>query len=156
MKVSSELMSQTMHKYAIAWMLESTDKLKWQEKYNRHDFIIEAWANGIWVKQVGIISYHDLAEYIKFESQFKAYQLPVEKVGKKSFLVGSYQGGKNKYFVFVKDKKWVCNCMRYRCFNNRIEKELPQLYKILNGKIFCHHIVAAYDHEQFLRTGKYY
>lgn len=151
MKTSSELMSQTMSKYVLSWLLSQMGRNNWTKNYNQHDLIIEAWANGVWVKQAGLVSYRDLAEALKFESEAKAYNLSVEKVNN-GFLVSSFQGGDRKYFVSLKNKKWICNCMRYGCWNNRMEKELPQLYKALNNKIFCHHIVAAYEHQKFLKT----
>lgn len=151
MKVSSELMSQTMSKYVLSWLLYEMDRIKWTEKYNSHDLKIESWATGVWVKQAGLISYKDLAEALRIESQMKSYKLYVKKVNK-GFLVSSFQGGDRKYFVSLINKKWTCNCMRYRCWYNRMEKELPQLYKALNNKIFCHHIVAAYEHQKFLKT----
>ena len=151
MKVSSQLTSQTISKYVLSWLLNKIGRTKWTEKYNSHDLVIEAWANGVWVKQAGIISYKNLAEALRLESQAKAHNLSVQKVSK-GFLVSSFQDNDRKYFVSLNNKKWTCNCMRYGCWNHRMEKELPQLYKALNNKVFCHHIVAAYDYQKFLKS----
>ncbi|AFZ27277.1 hypothetical protein Cylst_5244 [Cylindrospermum stagnale PCC 7417] len=150
MKVSSELMSQTMSKYVLSSLLYQMDRTKWTKNFNQHDLTIEAWATGVWVKQAGLVSYADLAKVLKLEADTKAYQLSVEKVPG-GFLVSSFQGGARKYSVSIKNKKWTCDCMRYRCWFNRMQEELPQLYKALNHKIFCHHIVAAYEHQKFLK-----
>ncbi|MFK0734233.1 MAG: hypothetical protein ACIWVG_24300, partial [Gloeotrichia echinulata HAB0833] len=112
--------------------------------------IIIPWATGLWVKQAGLISYHALAQALRFEAEAKAYNLSVCKYGKGYLYLVSSQTDVNKnYFVDCIQGKWQCNCMRYRCWKNRMHKELPQLYKALDEKIFCHHIVAAYNSMNF-------
>jgi len=144
MQVSSALASQTMSKYVVAQVLEKKGRTKWMENYNVHDLSAEAWAVGVWIKQAGIISYKDLAAILIEEAMFKAQQLTVEKVGG-GYLVKSFQCP-DKYFVtFSKATGWHCECLRYKCWKNRMNAELPQLLNQFNGKVFCHHIVAAYS-----------
>lgn len=144
MLISSALASQTMSKYVVSKVLDKKGRNKWMENYNVHDLYVEAWAVGVWIKQAGIVSYKDLAEILKEEAIFKAQQLPVEKVAG-GYLVKSFQSG-DRYFVnFNKETGWQCDCMRYKCWRNRMNKELPQLLSKFNGKVFCHHIVAAYQ-----------
>ncbi|WP_066425110.1 hypothetical protein [Anabaena sp. 4-3] len=145
MEVSSELKSQIFSKYLVAELLYKIGRFKWADNFSRHELIIETWANGLWVKQAGLISYHDLAEALREEANFKAYNLSVERV-RQGFLVSSFQNSHKRYFVqLIKGAGWSCNCMKYKCWNNRMSQELPQLFQALNGKIFCHHIVAAYN-----------
>lgn len=153
--LSSALQSQTYNKYLVDHILYRLDRYKWAEKYNRHDLKIEAWSTGLWVKQAGtIISYRELAAILKEQAENKAEQLPVDRIptnikDSKAFAVSSRQDHNKKYIVqFSQRHGWSCNCMQYRCWENRISTEFPQLYKALNYKIFCHHIVAAYNHNK--------
>ncbi|MDF5724314.1 MAG: hypothetical protein PUP91_28385 [Rhizonema sp. PD37] len=143
MQVSSELASQTMGKYIISRVLDKKGRTKWMDNYNVHDLSVEAWGVGVWIKQAGIISYKDLADLLKEEAEMKAWQLPVEKVAR-GYLVKSFQCSDRYFITFTKQTGWQCGCMRYRCWRNRMQEELPQLLNQFNGKVFCHHIVAAY------------
>lgn len=152
--LSSQLQSQTYNKYLVDHILYRLDRYRWAETYNRHDLTIEAWSTGLWVKQAGtIISYRELAAILKEQAENKAEQLPVELINSisksKAFAVGSRQDHNKKYIVqFSQRYGWSCNCMQYRCWENRMSTEFPQLYKALNYRIFCHHIVAAYKHDK--------
>lgn len=144
MLISSALASQTMSKYVISNVLYNKGRTKWMENYNVHDLHIEAWAVGVWVKEAGLVSYADLASILKSEATMKAQQLPVEKVAG-GYLVKSHQCS-DRYFVsFSKESGWQCECLRYKCWKKRLKTELPQLLNQFNGKVFCHHIVAAYE-----------
>jgi hypothetical protein len=144
MQVSSALASQTFSKYVVGQTLDKKGRTKWMESYSVHDLYVEAWAVGVWVKQAGIISYKDLAAILKEEAQFKAHQLPVEKVNG-GYWVKSHQCS-DRYFVTLnKTQGWECECLRYKCWRKRMKTELPQLLAQFHGKIFCHHIVAAYE-----------
>lgn len=148
MKVSPQLQSQTMSKYLIADLLYKSGRLKWCQNHSRHELIIEPWKTGIWIKQEGLVSYSQLAEALKLEAEIKAYNLSVQKISQ-GFLVSSSQSPEKNYFVqFDRLNGWRCNCMRWKCWKNRMANELPQLLKHFNGKIFCHHAVAAYNYLQ--------
>lgn len=151
MQVSSELQSQIFNKWLIADLLYKLDRLAWTKNHSRHELIIIPWATGLWVKQAGLISYYTLAEALRFEAEAKAYYLSVRKY-RKGYLVSSQTDKNKNYFVDCVKGKWQCNCMRYRCWNNRMPKELPQLYKALDKKIFCHHIVAAYNYIKYINS----
>lgn len=151
MQVSSELQSQIFNKWLIADLLYKSDRLAWTKNHSRHELIIIPWATGLWVKQAGLVSYHALAEVLRYEAEAKAYNLSVRKY-REGYLVSSQQDANKNYFVDCIKGKWQCNCMRYRCWNNRMPKELPQLYKALDKKIFCHHIVAAYNYIKYINS----
>ncbi len=143
MQVSSELTSQTMSKYVMQNVLKNINRHKWEKNCSVHDLTVEPWGTGVWIKQAGLVSYKSLAEILRQEAQMKAEQLPVEKVAG-GFLVKSHQCSDRYYVSYRKNSGWQCECMRYRCWRNRMPKELPQLLDALNGKVFCHHIIAAY------------
>jgi len=145
--ISSQLASQTISKNAIADLLHYLGRDKWERKYNSHQLIIETWAIGIWVKQLGIISYKDLAEFIRETTKLKASGLQVKRQSQSLFLVQGSQ--KFWYAVVQQNGHYICECPLYRCRHKRFRKEFPQLFNALNGKIFCHHTVAAY---QFLKS----
>lgn len=145
MQVSSELRSQIFSKYLVAHLLYRMERFVWADNYSRHELIIEPWANGLWIKQAGLVSYKDLAAILREEAENKAHGLTVERV-RIGYLVSSMQDADKNYLVqFNKTSGWRCNCMRFRCWHNRMSEELPQLYKALDNKVFCHHIVAAYN-----------
>lgn len=138
---SSQLASQTISKRAIADLLIWLGRTQWQENYNAHDLVIEAWAAGIWVKQAGLISYRTLAKWLKTLAQLKAYQLSVQKKGDRLYLV---QGSQQPWYAVVnRGEHYSCECMLYRCRYNRVKKEMPKLYQSLQQQIFCHHTEAA-------------
>jgi hypothetical protein len=141
-KVSSELASQHLSKNIIADLLFYLNRTRWEQKYNKYQLKIEPWVVGIWVKEAGIISYQDLACFIREITLLKASHLQVEQRSPNLFLVQGVQ--KSKYAVVRRHNHFCCECMLYRCRNNRLKKELPQLFEALNQKIFCHHTVAAY------------
>lgn len=141
-EISPALASQHFSKNTIADLLFYLNRTKWEQKYNRYQLKIELWAVGIWVKEAGIISYQDLACFIRETTIFKASALQVEQRSPNLFLVQGVQ--KAKYAVVRQQNHFRCECMLYRCRHNRLKKELPQLFEALNQKIFCHHTVAAY------------
>ncbi|WP_414623787.1 hypothetical protein [Calothrix sp. CCY 0018] len=149
MKVSSALQSQVLSRYVLKDILFQLGRINWEYKYNIHDLEYEFWTTGVWVKQAGtIISYDAIAEYWREAAISQTEQLPVEKV-RGGWLVSSIQDHSKNYFVyFNQGKGWQCECMKHRCWRNRIPNELPQLYKALNNKIFCHHTAAAYLFEK--------
>jgi hypothetical protein len=136
---SSQLASQTISKRAIADLLIWLGRTKWQSKWNAHDLEIESWCVGIWVKQAGIISYEDLAIWLKFISQARSEFLRVQKRGERLYLVA---GRQQEWYAVTKNQSWQCECMLFRC-RRRIAKEMPKLYEALDRQIFCHHTLAA-------------
>lgn len=141
-EISSELASQHFSKNIIADLLCYLNRTKWEQKYNRYQLKIELWAVGVWVREAGIVSYQDLACFIRETTLLKASHLQVEQRSLNLFLVQGVQ--KSKYTVVRQRNHFRCECMLYRCRSNRLKKELPQLFEALNQKIFCHHSVAAY------------
>ncbi|MBH8564467.1 hypothetical protein I8748_20155 [Nostoc sp. CENA67] len=144
MKVSRQLQSQVFSNQLIAELLIRLGRTKWMEKYNVHDLHCEAWAVGIWVKQAGIISYKDLANFWRETAAAIGEFLPAEKLDF-GWLVKSMKSDKRYFVHFSRFTGWFCNCMKFKCWHNRISEEMPQFYKALNSKIFCHHVAAAYQ-----------
>lgn len=141
--ISTELASQTMSKRVMQHVAIALGRTKWEDKYNVHDLTIEAWDAGIWVKQLGLISYRDLAVILMTEARIKTFQLPVQKRGENLFIVSSFQDMQKKYAVTKVNNRYVCHCMKYKCWQKRMSKECPKLYKALDCEVFCHHTVAA-------------
>lgn len=135
---SSELLSQCLSKYIL-------DEMLWDEfaySYNSiHNLHIEFWANGIWIKELGIISYSKAAEVIRGITCNKADMCEVIEKGPKLKLVSGSQ--KSYYAVVERDGDYICECMLYKCRKNRLEEEFPELYRALDEQVFCHHTVAA-------------
>lgn len=144
MKVSSELQSQSFNLNQVVATLIRLGRTKWERKYNKFDLEFEPWSTGIWVKQAGIISYKDLAETLRQEAEFKAYQLAVDKI-LDGWLVKSFQSSSRYFVQYGKRSGWRCNCMLFRCRYNRTFNELPQLWDAMNQRSFCHHIAAVYS-----------
>lgn len=143
MKVSSQLQSQLFDKNVIGAILVKLGRTNWEKKYTVHDLTIEAWGTGIWVKEAGtIISYTDLNNYWRNVAENIGETLPVTKINI-GWLVKSRQFHKS-YLVTFGVSGWQCECMRWRCWNNRISSELEAFWRAIDEKPYCHHTAAAY------------
>lgn len=144
-RVSSELTSQTMSRFLVSEVLWRFDRQVW-EFYSVHRISVEPWATGIRVYGAGvrggIVGYRDLVALLKDEAIAKSEQLGVQRKGQNFWLVDSFQGGK-KYSVIKLGKHLACNCMKFKCWDNRLKDECPALFKALDQRIFCHHTVAV-------------
>lgn len=148
MKVSRQLQSQVFSNQLIAELLIRLNRTKWMEKYNTHDLHCEAWTVGIWVREAGtIISYKDLANFLREIAAAIGEFLPVQKTDY-GWFVKSMRNSDRYKVTFSKTNGWSCSCMKFRCWKNRISEEMPQFYKALGEKIFCHHVAAAYQEMQ--------
>ena len=137
---SPQLASQTIDPKTIASLLAWEGRTEWEDKYNPYDFVIQTWANGIWVKQAGLISYQALAEWLKYVAQAEASMLSMQRRGDRLCLV---QGRRQSWYAVVhQEGQWRCECALYRC-RQRIKTEMPLLYQSLEEQIFCHHTEAA-------------
>jgi hypothetical protein len=96
--ISSALSSQTIGRRTIADLLIYLGRTAWMQNYNTHQLTIEVWSVGIWVKQAGIISYYDLAEWIRETTKLKASALQVQR-DRHLFLV---QGSQQPWYEVVK------------------------------------------------------
>ncbi len=142
MKISPQLASQHFNKHLIADALLYLGRDKWEYQCNRYQLEFEPWATGIWVKQEGIVSYREYAEYFREITKLEAYGLNVRRQSRHVFLV---EGRRQPWYPVVRvDGRYSCGCMLYRCRRNRLENELPQLFEGFNRKIFCHHTIAAH------------
>jgi len=111
--ISSELASQHFSTNAIADLLCYLDRTKWEQKYNKHQLKVEPWTVDIWVREAGIVSYQDLASFIRETTLLKASGLQVERRSPNLFLVQGIQ--KSKYAVVRRHNHFCCECMLYQC-----------------------------------------
>ena len=142
--ISSQLASQTISRRFVVSLLAQKGKT-----FDAHRVRFEAWHIGLWTNY-GIVSWSEVAMFLEFEAAEKANRygnnLDVIQKGEDFFLVESSQCG--EYYGITRSKgKLTCPCMKYKCWNNRIKTECPQLFKALDEQIFCHHTKAV---EQFL------
>lgn len=141
---SSALISQVLSKNvmeAVIRIMEPNLYERFIYRYNMDELEIEFWANGIWIKQLGIISYDSAAEIIQEISSSKAIALEVIEKGPRLKLV---EGSQKSYYAVVENNgEYKCECMLYKCRANRLEEEFPELYRALDEQVFCHHTVAA-------------
>jgi hypothetical protein len=144
-RVSSQLLSQCVSTRLIAEVLWRFDRQVW-DTFNVHHISVEPWACGVRVRgegvRGGIVSYKDLVSILKDEAIAKSEQLGVESRGKNLWIVDSFQGAK-RHSVLRIGAHLSCDCMKFKCWHNRMTDELPPLYKALEGRLFCHHTVAV-------------
>ena len=76
--------------------------------------------------------------------------------------VTSSQGVAGKsYHVMLTSLGSECDCMLFRCFSNRLHRELPYCFHLLEqsrffaGQPVCHHITAAINRGQFSSLAEY-
>lgn len=143
MQPSSQLVSQLVPKKYIAdflsrWCL----KPKWEEKYRTADLEVEFWANGLWIKQCGIIKYSTFANFVIYVSNMRSIGLQTKPLSKTITLV---QGSQNPWYAVYQQPNGhlKCECMLYRNRASRLHREVPILYQALQRKIFCHHTAAV-------------
>lgn len=146
--ISSQLQSQTISRRFVISLLYQKGKT-----FDAHKVRFEAWHIGLWTNY-GIISWSEVALFLEFEATEKANpygsNLNVISKGVNLFLVESSQGG-DYYGVIRNNRKLTCNCMKFKCWNNRMKSECPQLYKALGEQIFCHYTKAV---ERFLNQSQ--
>ena len=133
-KVSKELISQHFNNSLIHNFFLYHDKTDRWRNFRYPDLRIEPWQNCLWTNY-GFISYRDFAEFLLECSENKSYELSVEKVNDRMFLVEGRI--KSQYRVFCGE----CECMLYRQRVKRA-KELPSLFKWFD-RPFCHHTKAV-------------
>lgn len=140
---SSQLTSQLLSKKSIATLLSRwCCRTGWENHYRTHDLSIEFWATGLWIRQAGLVSYRDWANFIIYCTNMKAGERQVQQVSKTVYLV---QGSQQPWYAVHRvhtDRPLRCECMLYRNRAKRLEKELPQLFDQL-GRAFCHHTAAV-------------
>jgi hypothetical protein len=147
---SSQLLSQMASKRTIADLLSYwCNRTDWQNNHRTYDLSVEFWATGLWVKQAGLVSYRDWANFIIYSANIRARMLQVQQLSKTVYLV---QGSQQPWYAVhrVAGQQLKCECMLYRNRANRLQRELPVLFKKFNGKIFCHH-TAAVESVRFIR-----
>jgi hypothetical protein len=70
---SSQLISQIASKRSIADLLSRwCCRTQWERSYRTHDLLIEFWANGLWVRQAGLVSYRSWANFIIYTANTRA------------------------------------------------------------------------------------
>jgi hypothetical protein len=142
MKPSSELISQLIPKKYIAdflsrWCLRP----EWEAQHKTADLKVEFWANGLWIKQCGIVKYRTFANFVVYTSNVRSVGLQVKPLSKTVTLV---EGSQRPWYAVHRQENGhlKCECMLYRSRASRLHRETPVFLKALEGKIFCHHTAA--------------
>lgn len=148
MKVSPELKSQLFSNQLVAHILSELGMTSWEYVCkSEYELITEAQEDGIWVCQEDVvISYTILNDFHRSFAQAQGEIMDVEKTHM-GWLVESVSQPNKKHFVRYSraNSCWVCTCMRYRCWKNRLPCELPPFWEVINHKPYCRHIAAAYS-----------
>lgn len=143
--ISSALASQTMSKNMVWKCLTVLGKVTGKLTYSTSNrMIVEGWGVGVRVVikrgykgiQVlkglsTIISPLKIARQIMEQNFIKSVGLNIIRRSERVFLVDSRQDPRNKHVVTAHPDGLTCSCMKFKCLNNRIEKEAPILLKAL-------------------------
>ena len=98
------------------------------------------------------VSFWEFLDYFMMRSISKASKVQAFLTSRgraETWNVTSSQGGLGNYHVKLSSLGGLCDCMLFLCFGNRIHRELPYCFKLLErsrffaGQPVCHHIVAA-------------
>lgn len=147
MHVSPQLKSQLFSNQLMAYILRALGLTNWEYICNQYNLVTEAQEDGIWICQEDvIISYCILNDFHRSLASGYGEALAVEKTYM-GWLVESVSQPNKKHFVRYSRENdcWICTCMRYRCWKNRLPQELPPYWKVINHKPYCKHIAAAYS-----------
>jgi hypothetical protein len=140
---SSQLTSQLLTQNSIAALLSQwCCRTHWERHYRAYDLAVEFWATGLWVRQAGLISYRDWANFLIYSTNIRAGGLQVQQVSRTIYLV---QGTQQPWYAVHRphpQQPLRCECLLYRNRAKRLPQELPQLFDRL-GRAFCHHTAAV-------------
>jgi hypothetical protein len=148
---SSQLISQLVPKRDVADFLSRwCDRPEWEQRFKTQDLDVQFWANGLWIKQVGIVAYSTLANFVIYRANMRSIGLEVKQESATIYLV---QGSQQPFYAVHRQPsgQLKCECMLYRLRSNRLQREVPVFFKAMNRKVFCHH-TAAIDPVQFVRS----
>lgn len=163
--ITSALASQTINKNTVWECLLALEKVSGNlTQFISDRMIIEGWAVGVRVvvrrgyKGIQIfkglstiISPLKVAIYIMERTICKSIGLNVVRKSERLFLVDSFQNPKEKHVVTAHPDGLTCSCMKFKCLQNRVEKEAPQLLKalgevaLLDGSKLC--VTEIYDYK---------
>jgi hypothetical protein len=113
------------------------------------------------------ISFWEFLDYFMMRSISKASRVEaiLSSRGRTTevWYVSSSQGYQShgSYRVQLSSLSAMCDCMLFRCIGNRIRKELPYCFKLLQqsrffaGQAMCHHITAAINQGQTSSLAEY-
>jgi hypothetical protein len=147
---STELLSQLISPRSLADFLSRwCQRTQWENHHRTHDLSCEFWATGLWIRQVGLVSYQSWANFLIYHTNTKASVLQVRQLSKTLYLV---QGSQKSWYAVhrLPSRQLKCECILYRNRANRLSRELPTLFQRLQGQIFCHH-TAAIESVHFVR-----
>jgi hypothetical protein len=155
---SSQLISQLVPKRDVADFLSRwCDRPEWEQRFKTQDLDVQFWANGLWfmvyglwIKQVGIVAYSTLANFVIYRANMRSIGLEVKQESATIYLV---QGSQQPFYAVHRQPsgQLKCECMLYRLRANRLQREVPIFFQAMNKKVFCHH-TAAIDPVQFVRS----
>lgn len=165
--ISSQLQSQLFSKKAT-WDILAEMRLVWGNNHVPAEMRIEVWATCVYVhlpKNVvrketpqglsRFISFWSYLDWFMMRSVSKAQEISAREVRLNIWAVESFQDKSEIHTVHFIKSRITCTCMLYRCLGNRIQKEVPYLYKLMKkssffaGQSVCHHITAALGRTNF-------
>ncbi len=161
-QISSSLQTQ-LFSQSVTWtLLTAKGQVAGPLDHCRQELTVEVWPKVVYVRLEkniirrqcpwGVstfISYKDYLEHAITQAFTLADSIEVYRKSADYFKVQSASDPKKKYGLTLKSDGIWCDCMRYRCLNNRIWCEAPYLHKliqeneILQGQIPCHHTAAV-------------
>jgi hypothetical protein len=163
--ISSQLASQTITKITAWNCLVLLGKVSGNLTKEISDrMTVEGWAVGVRVvikrgyngfevvKGLStIISPLEMALQFMEQTSSKSIGLNVIRRSERLFLVDSFQDPSNKHVVNAQADGLTCSCMKFKCLQNRMAKEAPQLFKALGQITLLNGYKLAYT-EQYDTT----
>lgn len=158
--ISNQLASQLFSKQ-MTWEILCERYGLWQHTAPKK-LRIEVWEKAVYIHLPKsefcrgfslFISMWDYLDSLMLRSIGKASRIQatviIDRRFEKKLLVTSSQGGERNYTVWLWKFGARCSCMLFRCISNRIRKESPYFFELIeqseffSGQPVCHHITAA-------------
>jgi len=169
--ISSQLQSQLFSKLATKWILIRKG-LVWSESdpwLDQH-LKIQVFEKCVLVSlpknpngNKGFSLFISMWEYLDYftnRSTTKAEDIECLSMSGIYWLVESYQK-QDKYTVALHPEKIKCDCMLFRCLQNRIKSECPYFYSLMRlddffaGNVVCHHVYRVLNELGFWDLASY-
>ncbi len=171
--ISSQLQSQLFSKIAT-WDILTANNLVWGYRCPMRisQLKIEVWAHCVYVylpalpvskvSPQGIsrfLSMWDYLDWLMARSLSKANDIQARLIGTNKWEVEGSQ--RAHYIVDFSPFGARCHCMLFVCLANRIPRECPYFYKLMqqskffSGQVVCHHIAAALSYQGFHTLEQY-
>ncbi len=171
--ISSNLQSQLFSKIAT-WDILTANNLVWGHRCPMRisQLKIEVWAHCVYVYLPALpvskvspggisrfISMWDYLDCFMMRSLSLANNIQARLIGSDIWEVEGSQ--RPSYNVRFSPFGARCHCLLFVCLANRIKKECPYFYKLMQqssffcGQVVCHHIAAALSYQGFNTLEQY-